>query len=438
MARERRRDSNRVPRRALLGTGAAVLSGSIAGCPMDGSGTTSEQEQEQTEGSLPESAVSQFRADRQGTGYVPDQSVPESVDRSWRERGINKWTHTAAKGSPIVADSDIYVGGDTGAVYSVALDGVVNWGTATWPSARGTHGTPAVTEEAVYIGAYDGAMYAFSREDGSLKWRTEIGDAIGSSPRYADGTIYVSVETTDPSGIMAVLDAGSGEIEWTDDRVTDHPHSSVALDPETGMMTVGANDGVLYGWDRDSLEFRWQFEVAGTNDADRKVPIKGPIAVHDGAAFFGSWDQYVYRVDLETGEADWRFETEGFVMSGAGVDPRSSRVYIGSHDGHLYCLDGATGEEQWRFATGGQIVGCPVIAGETVLIGSYDTTLYALDRRSGDRQWSFEADGWVTSSPAVADGSVVFTDRADIDNPDQARGNQAGSLWVLEESARSD
>lgn len=416
-----------VSRRRFLGAIAGAVIGGLSGC-VDGDETTSPADGE----SPNHDDVSQFRGDIQGSGFFPERTVPRAVELHREISGINKWTHTAAKGSPTVSGDEVYVGGDTGTFRSFTLDGSLNWGAATQPSQMGIHGTPAVTAETAYIGAYDGAMYAYSRSDGTLRWRTEIGDAIGSSPRYYDGKIFVSVETNEPSGIMSVLDATSGELLWSDPRVTNHPHSTVALDPTTETMVVGANDGVLYAWDLDTYEYRWSFEVDGVGDQNTGHAIKGPILAYDGAAFFGSWDETVYRVDLDSGTEEWQFETNGYVMSGAGVDPRTSNVIIGSHDGNCYCLDATTGEMNWRLPTNGKIIGCPVITEESILIGSYDRHLYALDRITGEVQWSYAADGWVTSTPAVADGHILFTDRATIENRQQAWGNDAGALYVLE------
>lgn len=368
-----------------------------------------------------------FRNDIFRTGYFPDASVPDAVKLDWEIDGINKWTHTAAKGSPTVVDDTVYVGGDTGALYSITLDGEMNWGVATHPSANGIHGTPAVEGDVVYIGAYDGAMYAYDRGNGDLLWRTDIAGSIGSSPAYYKGNIYVSVETPKPSGVMAVLDAETGEILWKDTRIGNHPHSSVALDPGNNVMTVGANDGVLYAWDLEEPKFRWTFKTQGAKEANRHQAIKGPIMVYDGGAFFGSWDHNVYRVDLNSGEEDWRFGTDDMIMSGAAVDPNTGTVYIGSHDHNLYALDSQTGDKEWSAETGGWIIGSPTVAGDKVLTGSYDERLHAFDKDTGDKVWDFEANGWITSNPQVYGDRVVFTTRADYQGDDRA-----GSLYMLE------
>ena len=356
-----------------------------------------------------------WREDIARTGYVPDVEPPRRVTLAWSMEGFNKGEHTAAKGSAVLANGTLLAAGDTGVLYRITLEGEVLWGAATWPSSFGIHGTPSIWNGTAYIGAYDGAMYAFDLATGEHLWRTPVGDSIGASPLIHDGTLYISVETHDPSGLIVALDPETGQELWRDERITDHPHSSIALDPERGLLVVGSNDGKLYAWHLSNRTPAWTYD---TGD-----PIKGPIALWDGAAFFGSWDRQVHRVDLGTGQADWTYPTEGYVMSGAGIDPRTGTVYIGSHDGNVYALHADTGELAWAFPTGGRVTSSPTIAGDLVLVGSYDEHLYALDRFTGEEVWSYEASGQVTSSPLVLEDHVAFLERAD---------ERTGRLYLLE------
>lgn len=403
----------RAPPTPLTIVGLLLLTGVLAGCLDHGD----PPRYDRTETTLvveetPESAM--FQIDLQRRGYLPDAQVPDEVALDWRVGGINKWTHTAAKGSPVIADERILIGADTGTLYCFDLHGNVLWAAATHPSTNGIHGTPAVHEGVVYVGAYDGAMYAYDLEDGTELWRTQIGGSIGSSPLWYDGKIYVSVETPKPSGIMTLLNATDGEILWTDDDIADHPHSSVALDPEHNVFVVGANDGVLYAWDLDTNERRWTTHKNGA--------IKGPILLHDGAAYFGSWDGHLHRVDVADGRIDWTFRAGGKIMPGPALDWDTMTIYTGSHDDHVYAVDAETGTQKWRTDVHGWVIGSLLVAGDKVLAGSYDGRLYALDKTDGTIHWSFKTVGRVTSTPAIISDRVVFAERA---------GDGAGSLWVI-------
>lgn len=367
------------------------------------------------EGGAPEStAAPLWRGDLERTGYEPGAVLPAAVSVAWNVTPFNVGTHTAAKGSALVVGDTIYAAADSGKLYALDRNGTILWTAQTGPSGFGIHGTAAVAGGLVYIGAYDGVMYAFNATDGAPAWKTKLGDSIGSSPLVHDGLVYISVETREPSGLLAVLDAATGAEVWRDETPTDHPHSSVSLDHVRGLAVFGANDGYLYAYDIKNRSLAWTFETGNA--------IKGPIVLAGGSAFFGSWDKYVYRVSLD-GELLWRYRTGGMVMSGPGFDPVSDTLYIGSHDYRVYALDAESGALRWSFKTEGRVTSSPTVVDGGILVGSYDGYLYAL-RDDGSPEWRYQMKGRVTSSPATSGDLILIADRA-VD-PDQP-----GSLLAL-------
>ncbi len=401
---------------ALLLTGCtSVLPGQPSSTSGEAAASRSGSSAEDPARYAPEEDTVTWRGGVHRIGYQPNETAPEAITLAWSLPGINKGTHTAAKSSPLYVDGSWLVPGDTGILYRVSHAGEVLWAAASWPSNNGFHGTPVVHNGTVYLGAYDGALYAFELETGEELWRTRLGGSIGASPLYHEGLIYMAVETPEPSGHVSIVDAQTGEELWRDERITDHPHSSIALDPEADRFVVGANDGLLYAWNTSTRELAWTFET--------DEPIKGPVAVYAGSAYAGSWDDHVYRVELATGELVWAYETDGNVMGGVAIDPATGILYVGSFDDTVYALDAGTGELVWRRGTGGSVLSSPVIAGDTVLVGSYDEHLYAFNATTGAMVWRYEANGRVSSSAGVGGGQIAFTERAD---------ERPGRLYVLE------
>jgi outer membrane protein assembly factor BamB len=416
--------STRRGRRAFLrAAGLAALAGA-AGCasvepPTGSAGTTDDRTATPTDAGpdLATHADATFRGGLRNQGYYPEASVPDAVAVEWTLPGINTGDHTAAKSSAVLApDGNLVWPGDTGEVRSVARDGTVNWTAATdvRPQDRGIHGTPTVANDTVYVGAYDGAMYAFDLATGEREWKQDLGDAIGSSPVYYDGTLYIAVEYVPPEGAVFGLDAATGEVTWNTRYPTDHPHSTIAIDRDAGKLVVGSNDGNLYAWEFPSGEYAWTFE---TGDA-----IKGPVATHDGGAYFGSWDERVYCVGLDAGDQRWAFPTDHLVMSGPSIDTDRGVVYVGSHDENLYAIDAATGDRRWAFDAEGWIIGCPVVTSDAVLVGSYADALWAVDRESGEAVWRVDTDGWVTATPLVVGDNVYVAERRDEDVEGSGKG----------------
>lgn len=392
-------------RRQYLRAVGAGLAAGLAGCTYAPGQT--ESFDPLADRSLDEFPATQFRGGLRNRGYV-DRSVPDAVEVDW-SLPVNRGDHTAAKSTPVAApDGDVIVAGDTGTIRRLTTGGTTVWESAVDPVTRGIHGTPAIANGTVYVGAYDGALYAFDLATGERRWRTALGDAIGSSPVYHNGICYVAVEYATPSGSVAAVEAATGERRWIDHRPTDHPHSTIAIDRETGRLAVGSNDGYLYGWTFPGLERAWRFETDGA--------IKGPVAVHDGTAVFGSWDGRVYGVDLTDGTERWSVATDGKVMSAPAI-AHGGTAYVGGHDSRLYALDAATGAERWRFDTGGLIIGAVTATREHVLAGAYDARMYALEAATGEESWHAEGRGQATSGALVTGDAVYYAERATDERP---------------------
>ena len=365
----------------------------------------------------PQGDVTMFRQGLRRLGYYPDAVVPDRVEVEW-SMPVNGIGHTAAKPSPRpTPDGDtVLIPSDTGMLHAVTPDGEQRWSVETGAATSlGFHGTPLIVDGTAYIGGYDGSMYAYDVETGRRVWKTSNwrlrgAIAIGSSPAYWDGVLYVVAEYNypwqEPSGTMWALDAATGRPLWHDSRLWGMPHPSTSIDPDAERLLTGSNDGVCYAWEFPALEPAWEFQTG--------AEIKGTIPTYDGAAFVGSWDGHFYRLNLADGTEEWSFETGRVIMSNPGIDPGAGVVYVGSDDNRVHALDTDTGEELWSSDVGGNVIGSLTVTSGSILVGSYDTHLYAFDKRTGETRWRVEGIGHVTSE-AVPDGDrIYFVERGDI------------------------
>ncbi|MDQ2051611.1 PQQ-binding-like beta-propeller repeat protein [Natronolimnohabitans sp. A-GB9] len=412
---------SRLPRRRLLGASAATATAGLAGC-VDLPTTVG--------GYFDDSGdVSLFQGGLRRLGYYPDETVPESVTVNW-SFPINYVGHTAAKSSPVPTHDGrtIVFAGDDGWVYAYAPTGELQWSTQTGATELGFHGSAAIVGNTAFIGGYDGDLYALAIDSGEIVWRTRSSEldgalAIGSSPAYHDGNLYVVSEYGSPSsGALWEIDPDTGEPTWSDDRMWGQPHPSPTIDLETGRIFAGSNDGVVYCWEYPSLEFAWAFE-ADADGEEREggafragAEIKGTTAAYDGYGYVGSWDDTFYCIDLEDGSEEWAFETERSIMSNPAVDVDEGIVYMGNDAGSVFALEADSGEELWSADVGGRVIGALTVTAETVLAGSYDSHLYALDKTTGDRRWRVQNRGRVTSAPVPVDGRIYYAERAVFSN----------------------
>ncbi len=111
-----------------------------------------------------------------------------------------------------------------------------------------------------------------------------------------------------------------------------------------------------------SPQQRWKFQTGG--------PVKSSPVVVDGVVYFGSYDGFVYAVDVSTGSLVWSNQTGGRVSGSAAVV--SNAVFIAGENGNLYSFDATTGNTNWVVQVDEKawaIAGSPAVAYGAVFIG---------------------------------------------------------------------
>lgn len=227
-------------------------------------------------------------------------------------------------------------------------------------------------------------------------------------------------------------------VQWTYDADGPFWGSPIVAD---GSVFVGNADGTLYALDAASGDERW------TLSTDHR--IEGSPAYDDGAVYVGSYDMRVYAVDAASGEERWRRDLGGLIRGSPTVVDGTVLIGVGCHNlacapfaeaadatenGWIYALDAETGETDWRYAVGNEVVSTPAVGDGTVYVGASDDSLYSLDIGSGDVDWTYEADDMIWSSPTVAFETIYFGDWSGIVHAvDAASGDER---WTADPFAR--
>jgi outer membrane protein assembly factor BamB len=231
-------------------------------------------------------------------------------------------------------------------------------------------------------------------------------------------------------------------IKWrfqTDDEIWSSP---VIAD---GVVYFGSDDDHLYAVDIESGEEVWRFK---TGDDIHSSP-----GVADGIVYISSYDGYVYGVDVKTGQEVWKFDTLGKPELTEIPRPRyddylssplvnDGVVYIGGLNPTkcFFALDAKSGEEIWHFRATlpEQVRSSPAIYEDTILFGGDFSKFYALDIDTGELKWNFALGGTAGYAPAVSEDGVVFFSSKDahlyaleIQTGEELwRNNPAGMSWV--------
>ena len=237
--------------------------------------------------------------------------------------------------------------------------------------------------------------------------------------------------------------------------------AGIERDPETGMLFVGNEQGVLSALDRNG-KLAWKFTTDKPIRAQPKV-IGRHVYLHSDTGF-------LYKLDRRTGAEAWRADVDGgseariptnqektrWDRYGSSVVSDGKRLFIASRDRNLYALDAASGKELWRVAAADIMTATPalyrdlvifaafdgkvqavsvkdgaprwthdaklgiagdvVVSGDRVLVGSRSYDLIALDANTGKELWKhYYWFSWIESPPVVRDG-VIYTGSSDATN----------------------
>jgi outer membrane protein assembly factor BamB len=167
----------------------------------------------------------------------------------------------------------------------------------------------------------------------------------------------------------------------------------------------------------DKLETRWEFVT--------KEMIEGAAAVHQGVAYIGSADEFLYAIDLANGKEKWKYKA-GPIK--AAPSYQNGRVYVGEGGGLFHCVDAAKGTKVWTVETGGEIASGANFFGDVILFGSYDENLYCLTK-DGEVKWKFKTQGPVNGSPAVIEGKTFVAGcDSSVHVIDTAKGTELSSV----------
>jgi len=205
-------------------------------------------------------------------------------------------------------------------------------------------------------------------------------------------------------------------------------------------------DWSMYGHDLRHSFMAVQSAVDKTNVASLQLAWKVPMpdavsaapSVVSGVVYIGAWDGVMYALDAESGAVRWTFEVDcqnailpipprclapgqpepdrlgtdgGLIVGAAAVN--GGHLYFGGGR-TLYCLDAATGKLIWKRVLCGnpddpscdqdendpaQIFSSAVVTGGLVIVGvsvdgadGYRGGIVAVDAASGAMKWRFEVD----------------------------------------------
>jgi outer membrane protein assembly factor BamB len=236
----------------------------------------------------------------------------------------------------------------------------------------------------VYVPLSSGNTVGIDRQSGALLWSRAI-----NSPwpvMVGEGVVYLFASDNE----LWALDAATGATLWARTQPT---HLLTAPVYVAGRLVLVLDPGDYVSLRAsDGLE-QWRLRIG--NDA----PLFPPVA---GADFlFVSLDGGdLAAIAAADGRLVWR-RTIGGRLSVPAWAP--DRVFVGSTDNYLYALDPDDGDLEWRWRAGGDVIGAAPDADGGVSFASLDNILRRLNQGNGNQRWREE----IPTRPAVAPQAIA-------------------------------
>jgi PQQ-dependent dehydrogenase (methanol/ethanol family) len=200
----------------------------------------------------------------------------------------------------------------------------------------------------------NGMFYVLDRNDGKFLSGTAFAHQTWNAGFDENGRPKVIPGTdASPEGTV-VYPSGGGANNWR----------SPSYDPESGWMyLVYTDSGQKYVRQTEEYEIGKQYWGGRGSRVAGETESSGVMAL-----------------DVETGEAKWRFKIAQASLGGGVMATGGGVVFASAADGNLIALDSRTGKELWRFQTGGRIAASPMsysVDGKQYVAVSAGNVLYS-------------------------------------------------------------
>ena len=297
-------------------------------------------------------------------------------------------TGSRTKSSPVISGGVIYFGNEKGTITAVTTDGKPMW---TYEGGSPVDAAPMVWGQKVIYGSSDGKVRAIDSRTGKLIWSYATENQIAGSANIWKVKNQSGIVIGSYDYFLHCISPETGKLLW---KVETENYINGTPSILNGKVVFGGCDGMIRVV--DPLTGRQ------TDTIDIGVYIASSPALSGNMAYFGDYNGNKYCVNLNSRKVVWKIpsaEESGAILGIPAVGPSS--IVLGSEDKYIYCLDSKNGNLNWKFRTNGKIISSAVVSNSKVLATGMDGFIYMLDLESGKKLWSFNAGSPVSSSPAV-------------------------------------
>ncbi|MDD3715638.1 MAG: PQQ-binding-like beta-propeller repeat protein [Candidatus Marinimicrobia bacterium] len=267
---------------------------------------------------------------------------------------------------PEIADERVYVTSTDSLLYCLDLkNGKKLW---SYRSNAAIVAHPVVHRGKVYFGASDGKFRALDAESGKLIWDFgKINTYVESKALIADGKVIFGAWDT----YLYALDAETGRMEWR----WRGPNTGLLYSPAVvhpvyanGKVFIVAPDRVMTAIDIRNGKTVWRSD---------QFRVRENIGISkDGSTVYAKnmWD-IVCAISTEGDNPETVWSTManyGFEIDPSWPVESDGNLYFSTQFGYVFCLDAEDGEIEWKQRLGGNLLNTPVLLDDAMIVTGMD------------------------------------------------------------------
>ncbi len=173
-----------------------------------------------------------------------------------------------------------------------------------------------------------------------------------------------------------------------------------------GARTVSSpivDNGTTYWCDKRGLIRGVDIKGKLSFEYDLQTAVEATPMIYDSTLYIGRIDGFMTAISLANIDTLWNYETMGQISASPNIVNFEGRkvVVFGSYDNFLYCVDLHNGMKINRFESGYYINGAVALWNTFVIFGGCDAWLRIIDCETGIPSDSLLLDDYVPASPAI-------------------------------------
>ena len=208
----------------------------------------------------------------------------------------------------------------------------------------------------------------------------------------------------------------SGSMDWKlfrgDPALSGYTDTPLPKNPtlkwtfKTESRTVASpvvSNGTTYWSDRRGYVRGVNIDGELSFEYDLQTAVEATPMIYDSTLFIGRIDGFMTAISLTHQDTIWNYETMGQISASPNIMKFSGQkaLVFGSYDNFLYCVDVKTGEELNKFESGYYLNGAAALWKNHVVFGGCDALIRIVDCATGIQTDSLLLDTYVPASPAI-------------------------------------